>query len=74
VIVAEPIEQKLKTAVKEGRLNKGRDAEILAAGMQAGIITPEEENAVRIAMEARRDVIKVDDFPAFGKSAISAPE
>jgi acyl-CoA dehydrogenase len=63
VIAAEPIEQKLGKAVKEGRIRKGKDAELLAAGLQAGVITADEANLVRIALEARREVIMVDDFP-----------
>jgi len=67
VIAAEPIEQKLRNAVKEGRIEKGKDAEILAAGLQAGVITTDEANLVRIALEARREVIMVDDFTVSGK-------
>jgi hypothetical protein len=31
------------------------------------VITPDEANIVQIALEARREVIMVDDFPASGK-------
>ncbi|KAF0219320.1 MAG: acyl-CoA [Geobacteraceae bacterium] len=67
VIAAEPFEQKLRDAVKKGSLRKGTDAELLAAGVQAGIITGEEADIVQQAQEARREAIRVDDFPSLGK-------
>ena len=63
VIAAEPVEQKLRDAVKEGRLRKGTDTALLEAGVEAGIITGVEADTVRQAEEARAAVIRVDDFP-----------
>lgn len=63
VVAAEPAEQKLREAVKAGRLKSGTEAETLAAGVEAGIITGEEADSVRQALEARREAIRVDDFP-----------
>ena len=67
VIAAEPVEQKLRDAVKEGRLKKGPDAALLAAGVRGGDHHRRRGDTVRQALDARREVIRVDDFPALGK-------
>lgn len=72
VIVAESAEARLRNAVRDGRLAGGTDAELVAAGVAAGIITATEADAVRQADEARRAVIRVDDFPALGKTCLSS--
>jgi hypothetical protein len=69
VIAAEPVQQRLRAAVKEGRIGKGTEEEILEAGPQAGIITGDEANLEQLAVETRREVIRVDDFPALGRMA-----
>jgi hypothetical protein len=53
----------LREAVKAGRLKGEMDAEQATAGVAAGIITAAEADIVREAHEARREVIRVDDFP-----------
>jgi acyl-CoA dehydrogenase len=63
-VAAEPAEQKLREAVKDGRLKEGTDAALLDAGVQAGIITGAEADLVRQALDARREAIRVDDFPS----------
>ena len=63
VIAAEPVEQKLRDAVKSGKVRKGTDREVVEAGVLAGIITEDEAVALRLAHEARRDATRVDDFP-----------
>jgi acyl-CoA dehydrogenase len=67
VIAAEPVEKKLKEAIKDGRLRGGKDAEVLEAGLLAGIITSDEANALILAWEAGREAIRVDEFPLPGK-------
>lgn len=67
VIAAEPAEQKLREAVKAGKVRGGTDAEIVAAGVEEGVITAEEADILRQAQDARREAIKVDDFPSLGK-------
>jgi acyl-CoA dehydrogenase len=69
VIAAEPVEARLRDAVKAGRLYGGSDMELAEAGLAAGVITEDEAEIVRKAHEARREVIRVDDFPALGKSS-----
>ncbi len=63
VIAAEPVEQKLRDAVKEGKLKRLPDDQLLSAGVQEGVITPAEEETVRLALAARREATRVDDFP-----------
>jgi hypothetical protein len=36
---------------------------MLADGLNAGVITVEEGKVLREALEARREAVKVDDFP-----------
>jgi hypothetical protein len=36
---------------------------MLKAGVAAGVITGDEADTVRQALEARREAIRVDDFP-----------
>lgn len=63
VIAAEPLEQRLKDAVRDGRIGKGTEREVVEAGLRNGVISDEEANIIQIAMAARREVIRVDDFP-----------
>ncbi|HEY6839499.1 MAG TPA: acyl-CoA dehydrogenase, partial [Geobacteraceae bacterium] len=62
VVAAEPVEEKLRAAVKEGKLSKARDAELAEEGLRAGVITAAEAETLRQANEARSEVIRVDDF------------
>ncbi len=62
VIAAEPIERKLRDAIKAGQI-RGRDAgEWIAAGVKAGVIDQDEADTVLAANEARDKVVQVDDF------------
>ena len=63
VIAAEPVEKKLWAGVSAGRIPAGNDGQVLADGLKAGVITAEEGRIMRAALEARREVVKVDDFP-----------
>ena len=64
VIAAEPVERKLRDAVKDGRLMAGTDMTVLDAGLQAGIITGAEAEMLVASWEARREATRVDDFPS----------
>ena len=66
-IAAEPVERKLWAAVAKGKLKGGTEDHLLAEGIKAGILTGPEGEALRLALEARREVIKVDDFPKVGQ-------
>jgi len=67
-IEAEPIEARVKQALREGRFTPGLhigDAVdgIYADAQQAGVITAQELEVIRRKGELRDKVIRVDDFP-----------
>ncbi len=62
VIDAEMIERILRSAVKNGKLTKKREDELVDSGLAEGVIEAHEAELVRAAIAARREVIKVDDF------------
>jgi acyl-CoA dehydrogenase len=62
VIAAEPVERKLRRAVKEGLVKSQAEDALLEAACQAGIITSAEADCLRVSTAARREVIQVDDF------------
>jgi acyl-CoA dehydrogenase len=66
-IAAEPVEKKLWAAAGRGIIPPGSEDRMLADGIQAGILTGPEGDALRLALAARREVIKVDDFPRVGQ-------
>jgi len=61
-IAADPIEAKIRTAIKEGKLPQRTLAERRAAAVAAGIITQQELDHLVYTDRLRREVIKVDDF------------
>ena len=66
-LAAEPIEAKLRIAVKEGRvdarLSPGEEIETLhARAIEAGVITAAEAQALATSRELTAKVIRVDDF------------
>jgi acyl-CoA dehydrogenase len=75
-VAAEPIEAKLRDAMRAGRLPRADDARIDAdtldrRAIDAGVITPDE---ARVLAEHRRrvaQVVRVDDFgPDLGTSLL----
>jgi acyl-CoA dehydrogenase len=62
-LAADPIEAKLKDAVKAGRLSAKAREDRIAAAHAAGIITAEEALALRRAQRLVDKVVRVDDFP-----------
>jgi acyl-CoA dehydrogenase len=64
VIAAEPVEKKVRDALKGELIATGSDEKMLQAALQAGVITAREADTVAVAQAARREVIRVDDFPA----------
>jgi acyl-CoA dehydrogenase len=63
VVAAEPVERKVRDAVKSGAIPAGEEARLLAGAVAAGVITEQEAGLVAEAAAARREVIRVDDFP-----------
>jgi acyl-CoA dehydrogenase len=64
VIAAEAVEKKLRTARKGKKIFATDDTEALAEAVAAGAISRAEAELVEAANAARREVIRVDDFPA----------
>ncbi|WP_193074390.1 acyl-CoA dehydrogenase [Pseudomonas sp. FME51] len=62
VILADPIELRLRKAIRSGELEHDSDADVLAVAAESGVISPDEAQKVRDARLARRAVIEVDDF------------
>ena len=63
VIAAEPVEKKLWAGVAAKAIRAGSDGQMLADGLNAGVITAEEGRILRESLAARLDAVKVDDFP-----------
>jgi hypothetical protein len=62
-IAAEAVEEKLRAAVRSGRLESEEDASLLQEGVRRGVIREEEALLVREAALLRSEIISVDDFP-----------
>jgi acyl-CoA dehydrogenase len=70
-IACEPIDEKLRKAVKKGQLVPQPGVELGILGNKNQIITAEELALWQRKEALRRDVIKVDDFPQdFGRAEI----
>lgn len=61
-MTADKVEVKLKNAVRTGRLPKLPLRELAAAGLWAGLITAEEDEAVQTWDRVRLEIIEVDSF------------
>jgi acyl-CoA dehydrogenase len=62
-IKAEPVEKKIQQAIRDGALKAENPEKGVEAALQAGVIDEGEADVVRSAAEARKEVIRVDDFP-----------
>ena len=72
-IACEPIDEKLRKAVKKGKIVPQPGVDLGSLGIQNKIITAEEFALWRRKEALRRNVIKVDDFPQdFGRAEILA--
>ena len=70
-IACEPIEKRLREAVKSGRLVPLLDRDLPVLARDQGLITPEEFALWQRRETLRKGVIKVDDFPQdFGRAEI----
>jgi acyl-CoA dehydrogenase len=61
-IQADPMEAKMRAAVKAGKLKQSTLAERRAAAVEQGIITQAEHDHMVYTDRLRKEVIKVDDF------------
>jgi acyl-CoA dehydrogenase len=72
-VACEPIETKLRKAVKKGRIAPRLGTDIAQLARDAGIITPDEHTQWMRKEALRKEVIRVDDFPPdFGRAALAA--
>jgi acyl-CoA dehydrogenase len=70
----EPIEGRIRIAVKEGKIAAHTPEDLLAAARDHGVITAEEFAAMERVAHLRAEVIRVDHFPQdFGVSEIQQP-
>jgi acyl-CoA dehydrogenase len=70
----EPIEARIRTAVKDGKIAAHTPEDLLAAARDHGIVTAEEFAALERVAHLRAEVIRVDHFPQdFGVSEIQQP-
>jgi acyl-CoA dehydrogenase len=63
VIAAEEIEKKILRSVKSKTIKKGSSEGVIEKALQSGTINEDEYKIVITAMNIRKEVIKVDDFP-----------
>jgi acyl-CoA dehydrogenase len=74
-LAAEPVEARIKDAIKAARLTFGARDDRVAAAQAAGVITPDQAAALRRAQRLVDKVVRVDDFPSdLGASDIQAPK
>ena len=64
VIISSETEQKLRSAVKKGQLAEAPLDRLLDQALQRGVLDAREAALMREAEAARKEVVKVDDFPA----------
>jgi acyl-CoA dehydrogenase len=70
-VACEPIETKLRKALKKGKVVLTQGMELAAAARDKGVITPEEYAQWTRKEALRKQVIRVDDFPQdFGRAEI----
>lgn len=62
VLRASSSEAKLKTAIKEGRVERGDALPTIRAAVEAGVVTEDEAQAMCAAEHARREAARVDAF------------
>ena len=71
-IACEPIDEKLRKAVKKGKIAPRPGVDLGTVGKEGGIITAEELSQWHRKESLRKNVIKVDDFPQdFGRAEIT---
>ncbi len=70
-VACEPIEKRLRAAVKGGELSPRAGLDLPTLALEKGVISAEEFALWRRKEALRRNVIKVDDFPQdFGRAEI----
>jgi len=62
MVQAEPLLQQLKSAVRSGQLPALRSPALIAAALQANLLTPEQADQLQTMERSRTDAIQVDSF------------
>jgi acyl-CoA dehydrogenase len=62
-LLARPVEETLRQAVRQRRLARAPLSELVRTGLAAEIISSDEARLLESALAARKDVIQVDAFP-----------
>ncbi len=63
VLKAESAAKKVRDAVRQGQIGTARDVDTVAEALAQGIIDAAEAERIRLAEEATRAAIRVDEFP-----------
>ncbi|MHB8483229.1 MAG: acyl-CoA dehydrogenase [Nitrospiria bacterium] len=63
IIAAQEAEQKLQKAVHSRLLQARNEESMIQEGVKLGVISQDEAVLLKSAMEARREAVRVDDFP-----------
>jgi len=72
-IACEPIDEKLRKAVKKGKIVAQPGVDLGSLGLKHQVITADENSQWQRKEALRKNVIKVDDFPQdFGRAEIAA--
>jgi acyl-CoA dehydrogenase len=62
IIAAEPVEKKIRKAIRSGVLKKNTQGDGLEEAVKAGVINYDEAALVQAAIAVRKEVVRVDDF------------
>jgi len=62
VMIARPLEKRLKDAIKSGQLKKQPSKTLYDRAVQAGLLTESEQQQIQAAESASAKIIAVDDF------------
>jgi acyl-CoA dehydrogenase len=63
MVESEAVEKRLRKAIQSGELKPADQESLLQEAVKMGVIDKEEADLVRAAEMARREAIRVDDFP-----------
>jgi acyl-CoA dehydrogenase len=64
IVAADAVERTLRAAVQAGLLKASDESTLLNDAVERGVIDKKEADLIRDAAAARRDAIRVDDFPS----------
>jgi len=68
IVAADAVERKLRAAIQGGTLQASNESTLLSDAVEQGVIDKKEADLIRDAAAARRDAIRVDDFPSTSRT------